>query len=247
MKYLFDSLQSHESDHSHALCPVQSEQEKSFVGDQKLLQPVTNQDFQLFSKSLFDHINHLNLQAATPLAPGYHPAVTSITPTSSYGAQPHPPGVTAATQYSGALNPVQLPHASESTTTQANTISFNHGPSCISGAPVPPALTQPPPLPPPPPTSHGQKTSRGTKKRLAPIPGATIEAIPRGPDGWRVAVRQWDENLRDWDESMYKGDMRLVTAMNRKMRETIALEYDAYVGLLKDPPVVLILTWQLSP
>lgn len=236
MKYLFDSLQSHESDHSHALCPVQSEQEKSFMGDQKLLQPVTNQDFQLFSRSLFDHINNLNLQAAAPLAPGYHPA---ITPTSSCIAQPHPLGVTAITQYSGALNPVQLlPHASESITREANTISFN--PSCFSSVPVPPALTQPPPLPPPPlppSTSHGRKTSGSVKKR-PPIPGATIEAIPRGPDGWRVAVRQWDENLKDWDESMYKGDMRLVTAMNRKMRETIALEYDMYVGLLEGQPVI---------
>ena len=51
-------------------------------------------------------------------------------------------------------------------------------------------------------------------------------------------MRQWDENLKDWDESMYKGDMRLVTAMNRKMRETIALEYDMYVGLLEGQPVI---------
>jgi hypothetical protein len=59
MKYLFDSLQSYESGHTDALCPIQNEPDESFMGDQKALGPVTNEEFHLFSMALFDTVNSL--------------------------------------------------------------------------------------------------------------------------------------------------------------------------------------------
>lgn len=52
MKYLIDSLQSYESGHGDALSPVQNEPEKSFMGDHTLLQPVTKEEFRVFSSSI---------------------------------------------------------------------------------------------------------------------------------------------------------------------------------------------------
>ena len=74
MKYLFNSLQHLESDYSNALCPVQKEYNKSFTGNQKLLQAMTVEEFQLFSKSFFDHIKDLKaalipLMQPLPAAP----------------------------------------------------------------------------------------------------------------------------------------------------------------------------------
>ena len=54
MKYLFNSLQSYESGHGDALCPIQDKPDKSFMGDHKSLKLVTNEDLRLFSSSLFD-------------------------------------------------------------------------------------------------------------------------------------------------------------------------------------------------
>ena len=52
MKYLVDSLQSYESGHSDALCPVQREADKSFMGDHKLFEPVTVNEFRTISSSI---------------------------------------------------------------------------------------------------------------------------------------------------------------------------------------------------
>lgn len=52
MKYLIDSLQSYETGHGDALSPVHKEADKSFMGDHTLLQPVTKEEFRVFSSSI---------------------------------------------------------------------------------------------------------------------------------------------------------------------------------------------------
>lgn len=201
MKYLFNSLQHLESDYSNALCPVQKEYDKSFMGNQKLLQAVTVEEFQLFSKSFFDHIKDLKA-ALVPLPAA--PPLRAL-PYNVYGHF----GPLASTAQVRAPSLPAMP-------TQINTSHNGH------------SIAQPSPSPP-------ASRREAHRKQLAPIPGSTIEPLPRGRDGWKVVVKQWDEKLKDWDERMYKGEMRQVTAMNRRMREVIALEYIAYIPSIHRP------------
>ena len=77
MKYLLDSLQRYETNHSDALCPVQNEYDKSFMGDHKLLEQPTNQDLQLFSAAMTSTINLLAATIQHLQLPSRAPAVTS--------------------------------------------------------------------------------------------------------------------------------------------------------------------------
>ncbi|KAJ7242308.1 hypothetical protein C8J57DRAFT_1244177 [Mycena rebaudengoi] len=61
MRYLMDSLQSYETGHSDALCPIPREAEESFMGDHLLLKPVPTQEFRLVTSQ----IGNLNLAPTT--------------------------------------------------------------------------------------------------------------------------------------------------------------------------------------
>lgn len=52
MKYLMDSLQSYETGHGNALCPLRLEPAKSFMSDHSLDQPVTVNDFRCFTQAM---------------------------------------------------------------------------------------------------------------------------------------------------------------------------------------------------
>ena len=112
MKYLFNSLQHLESDYSNALCPVQREYDKSFMGNQKLLHGMTVEEFELFSKSFFDHMKDLK----ATLIPLMHrpPAAPLLLPYHAYGH--FSPPTTAAI---GALSLPTMP-------TQINSGSHGH-------------------------------------------------------------------------------------------------------------------------
>jgi hypothetical protein len=80
------------------------------------------------------------------------------------------------------------------------------------------------------------------RRRPAPVPGAVIPKLPRGPNAWRAAVKQWDDGLKDWEDDKYKGNMGEVNGLNRRMRELIVQEYDKYVhpsSLIPSPQLTL--------
>jgi hypothetical protein len=193
MKYLFNSLQSYESGHSDALCPIQDEPDKSFMGDHKVLQLATNEDLHVFSSTLFDMLKSMLSNQAM------HGGVPPIT-----AQHPSPPallGVAEPAALTAASGHAVAPFASVSNTHEA-------------------ATSQP--------SASKQKPSQ---RRLAPIPGAVIPDIPRGPNAWKVAVQQWDEFLRDWEPYKYTRPMRLMNGTKRSIWETIAVKYDVCVLL----------------
>jgi hypothetical protein len=83
------------------------------------------------------------------------------------------------------------------------------------------------------PPAHARNTHGGAGK-AAPVPGVGIPDLPRGPDAWRTAVKQWEDPaasiggkaLKDWPEDWYSGAMRTITGVKRNMRKVIALEFD---------------------
>ncbi|KAF8695767.1 hypothetical protein AX14_001656 [Amanita brunnescens Koide BX004] len=197
MKYLFNSLQDIESDHRDALCPVQRELDKSFMGEQKQLQLITNKDFQVFSRSFFTCMNSLK---------------ASLIPLTCLPF----PGQPAAFPTAGTMVPYVGQHAKA--IANPSVTADSHGPFAFD-------VQQQAALGRAPSTSLIKKTRIASGSRPAPIPGSTIEDLPRGANAWRAAIKQWDEHLKDWEESKYKGDMRLVNGMKYKLRETIAVEF----------------------
>ena len=75
---------------------------------------------------------------------------------------------------------------------------------------------------------------KASSLKPAPIPGVRIPDLKQGKHVWQDAVRQWEEGdqnqgvlaLRDWPEAWYTGEMRLLFASKRRMRQVIAEEYD---------------------
>jgi hypothetical protein len=84
VNYLVDSLQSYETDYSDALCPMQTEADKSFMGDHLLVQPVTTNKFRMFSTTILSM-----LQTATLFS---HPGMVTP-PINSFSA----PGMSVQT------------------------------------------------------------------------------------------------------------------------------------------------------
>ncbi|KAJ7753850.1 hypothetical protein B0H16DRAFT_1544129 [Mycena metata] len=61
MKYLLDSLQSYETGHGDALCPVPLEADKSFMGDHLLVRPVATEEFRTVTSQIITHLTKLSL------------------------------------------------------------------------------------------------------------------------------------------------------------------------------------------
>lgn len=72
MKYLIDSLQSYETGHGDALSPIHKEADKSFMGDHVLLQPVTKEDFRVFSSCIVTALK--DLSTGTHCSQPHHPS-----------------------------------------------------------------------------------------------------------------------------------------------------------------------------
>ncbi|KAK7057802.1 hypothetical protein R3P38DRAFT_3546631 [Favolaschia claudopus] len=98
MKYLLDSLQSYETGHADALCPVQHEVDKSFMGEHLQVKPVTTQEFRATTAEIMAQLKAISLEAtlshhrrATP-SPLSHPASPPVL--LSAPTQPIPPSNT---------------------------------------------------------------------------------------------------------------------------------------------------------
>lgn len=88
MKYLIDSLQSYEMDYGNALCPMQNEPKQSFMEDHVLMQPVTVNEFCMFTSALMStlkmpptNLNIPGLSIALPVSvsPILTPDTSSLT------------------------------------------------------------------------------------------------------------------------------------------------------------------------
>jgi hypothetical protein len=84
------------------------------------------------------------------------------------------------------------------------------------------------------------KTSSAPPTKIVPpkpLPNVKIPNIRRGPNAWKDAIKQWEEDdpvtgskaLRDWPEAWYTGTQRVLFATKRMQRSIIAAEYDRYV------------------
>ncbi|KAK6992360.1 hypothetical protein R3P38DRAFT_3373026 [Favolaschia claudopus] len=79
MKYLLDSLQSYETGHADALCPVQHEVDKRFMGEHILVKPVTTADFRATTAELMAQLKTISLNSSNCRLPAPPPIRSHLT------------------------------------------------------------------------------------------------------------------------------------------------------------------------
>ena len=208
IKYLVDSLQSYETDYSDALCPTPTEADKSFMGDHLLVQPVTTNEFRMFSTTVFSM-----LQKAT---------------SNSFQVVPHPAMVPGPGDSVNSFAAPRMP------TTLVND-QWIHIPNSQRVAPTEPMLNRDadPADSHLTPAEMDKTFSEATNLPLMDI---NIPDLPRSKGTWEQAIAQWFEidprtgvALKDWPEEWYKGSMRRKTGSKRSHRALVAEEYKRYV------------------
>lgn len=238
MKYLVDSLQSYETSHSDALCPVQREAEKSFMGEHKLFEPLTVNEFRTISSSITHTIKEtINTAIASIVVPGHSdpPAGQrpSRVPTANHQemvignvcrtqllALPtatEPDSAMPPTSHSTPLPPLRsiFPRLRDSASEHLQLPGLHCFPASQPAA---------------------QTTTKDKAKALSPCPHPLwiIPDLPRGAkDAWRQAADQYENGipqlnlppLCSWDEKYYKGAMRSYNAMKISIWKTIAEEF----------------------
>ncbi|KAJ6458538.1 hypothetical protein C8R45DRAFT_843762 [Mycena sanguinolenta] len=202
MRYLMDSLQSYETGHSDALCPISREADQSFMGDHQLVKPVATEEFRLVSAQLLKTLEELKLGNQT---------VTHVAgPSTSLVAQP------AGGHSSAPMNTQNLDAAS--------VITHNLRPP--TEAPTLPATSNHPVV-----TPADVNLPLSKRVEIIPgvfIPDlkkgdfAWRDAVRQ----WEEGVPQDNVRpLRDWPTAWYTAGMREVTGAKRSQRKLIAEEY----------------------
>ena len=206
VKYLVDLLQSYETDYSNALCPMPTEADKSFMGDHILVQPVTTNEFRMFSTAIFSM-----LQKANSFIPGPGPYSTTATPTNSF------------------ITPARMPTA----TNDPWFHNPNLNSQLERAAPSPPRLSTDPANPTVMDSILGQTTNLPMMDVNIPDLPCSKGTWERAIAQWFESDPKTGIALKDWPEEWYTGPMRSKTGSKRSHRALVAEEYTRYVLLTR--------------
>ncbi|TFK49186.1 hypothetical protein OE88DRAFT_1810043 [Heliocybe sulcata] len=212
IRYLVDDLTYTENDHSNALCPIPTQNDLIFNGDDSRAAPITAQEYREFKDAIdrrFDEFISkffalLHGTASIPMLHGHQALhyVPEVRPTAEEVLQnplmsSMPSGIRSAEVYAPSMI-IEPPHSK--------------GSARKKGA-----------------------SGKGTRD-IPPIPEASIPDLPKNKTAWREAIRQWEEPnpvtgcpaLKDWPKDWYSGSMRLITGAKRGQRQLIANEYNRF-------------------
>ena len=203
IKYLVDSLQSYESGHGDALHPIPLNSEKTFMGDDLALKPVTNHEFYWFKNSLDEKLDAIVISTAA-LATGNYagPERTQTLINQSQTQIRHSPYGNISESASASIslaNPVEnsgctLPVNGLATTTVTVQRTLN--------------------LP--------------ISEVLVPDLGHSSGAWKRAIKQWEEYDPMTKCALKDWPKDWYTGVMRTVTGSKRSQRQIVFEEYERY-------------------
>jgi hypothetical protein len=210
IKYLVDSLQSYETDYGDALCPMPTEADKSFMGDHILVQPVTTNEFRMFSTAIFSMLEKAN--SSIP-----HSTMPVVTPINSF--------VTPRTRMLTPLTTTNDPWFHDH-----NLNSLQAAPTAAPSSPL--IRTDPADMT----LDRDMDSTTLSEATNLPMMDVNIPDLPRCKGTWERAIAQWFEcdpttgiALKDWPEEWYTGPMRSKTGSKRSHRALVAEEYTRYV------------------
>ncbi|KAJ7083872.1 hypothetical protein C8R44DRAFT_651755 [Mycena epipterygia] len=203
MKYLLDSLQSYETGHGDALCPVPREADKSFMGEHLLVKPVATGEFRSVAAEIITQLGKINLNPSTCTTCSHTPRLgDSNCPTANSQS-----GASAASVRSSTPTPMLPVH--------------------VGG--VPQHREPDEPLPP---NSIPLLSDRVVIIPGVFIPDlkkgddAWLHAVHQWEHG---DPEKGLTPLRDWPRAWFSDGMRRVTGSKRSQRKLIFDEYERYV------------------
>lgn len=199
MKYLMDSLQSYETGHSDALCPIQNEADRSFMGEHHHLEPVSRAEFHSLTSTL---VSTIHIAIAEARLPSASPAVAAMSSAGGQSRHQVTPVTTSVTQQPQQQRPPQPTLEADHT---QPTLAAKR--SQRQQASSPPALLPRPGI---------------FIKHIKPGPRAWLEAVQQWEDG---EPESGIKPLKDWEPANYQGVMRTKVAAKRQLRELFATEY----------------------
>ena len=203
-----DSLQSYESGHGDALHPIPLDPEKSFMGDDQALRPVTNHEFHQFKNHLDEKLDAIAISTA---------ALATGPPTTSNHAGPERTR-TLINQSRTRVRHSPYGHVSDSASVSIPITD----PVEDSGCTLP---------------VNDLATTTATVQRTLnfPISGVLVPDLGHSSGAWKRAIKQWEEYdpttkcaLKDWPKDWYTGVMRTVTGSKRSQRQIVFEEYERY-------------------
>jgi hypothetical protein len=196
MKYLVDSLQSYETGHGDALCPIQTEADQSFMGDHLQLKAISIQEFREMKMSLDRRLINVVETVETSIRSLCKSDDNStLTLYSMHPSSPCPGPI---------RTPPETPRIEHPYTSASMSMS---APRTITAASK---------------STLTISTVTATIPDLRRGPNAWLQAVEQ----WEIGDPETNmAPLKDWPAENYTGAMRLITGTKRSMRKLIACEF----------------------
>ena len=217
IKYLVNSLQSYETGHGNALCPIATEADKTFMGEHVNQAPPSTEEIRQWKMSMdrtlgnvvseiVGQVTAVFAETRLSTSPSPEPNLESLL-SSSVGA-PMPQERSLMQHRGHSVRHSSNPYFADAPNRQTSSISSNSSVDTL--------------------VTEAQSPSDSPK---FPIPGVVIPDVKN----WHDVVQQWEIGdastmaLKDWPKVWYQGGMKRFTGSLYSQRKTIAKEYERCV------------------
>ena len=217
IKYLVDSLQSYETGHGKALCPIATEADKTFMGEHINQAPPSTEEIRQWKMSMDRTLGNVVSEivgqvtavfAETRLSASPSPEPNLLSLLSSSVGAPMPQERSLMQHRGHGVRHPSNPYSADAPNHQTSSISSNSDVDSLADAQSP------------------------SDSPTFPIPGVVIRDVKN----WRdVVQQQWEIGdastmaLKDWPKEWYQGGMKRFTGSLYSQRKTIAKEYERCV------------------
>ena len=211
IKYLVDSLQSYETGHGDALCPIPTKADKSFMGEHVNLAPPSTEEIRQWKLSMDRSLGNVVSKIVGQ--------VTAAFAGTQLSQSPSPDPDTAAPSPSNSVVSLQERTVCHSRDRPSSMPYPANAPSRAQSVSASSSDTD------------GSATTQSPGTNLPPIPGVVIRDVKN----WRDVIQQWDVGdtgmvvLKDWPKEWYQGSMKKYTGSLYSQRKKIAEEYEQCV------------------
>ena len=214
IKYLVDSLQSYETGHGNALCPIAMEADKMFMGEHINQAPPSTEEIRQWKMSMDRTLGNVVSEivgqvtaafAETRLSASPSPEPNLESPLSSSVRAPMPQERSPMQHCGHSVRHSSNPYSADAPNCQTSSISSNSDVDSLA--------------------ADAQSPSDSPK---FPIPGVVIPDVKN----WHDVVQQWEIGdtstmaLKDWPKEWYQGGMKRFTGSLYSQRKTITKEYE---------------------
>ncbi|EDR05077.1 uncharacterized protein LACBIDRAFT_303868 [Laccaria bicolor S238N-H82] len=218
IKYLVDSLQSYETGHGNALCPIAAEADKSFMGEHINQAPPSTEEIRQWKISMDRSLGN----AVSEIVGQVTAALSETRLSASPSPEPNlesPPSMSVGEPMPQERSSLRRGHSARHSSNPYSAHAPNRRTSSIPSHSDVDSL------------AGDAQTQSPSDSLNFPIPGVVIPDVKN----WRDVVQQWELGdasvmaLKDWPKEWYQGGMKRFTGSLYSQRKMIANEYERCV------------------